>query len=88
VSGRAPVEIRELHPLVVHPAHQLQGIGTAIVQNFETQVQGRGAATIRLGTDDEDNLTSLGGVDLYPDILMAKRVGSFLPAGDDGRRHG
>jgi aminoglycoside 6'-N-acetyltransferase I len=59
----------ELHPLVVHPAHQLQGIGTALVQDFETQVRARGATTIWLGTDDEDNLTSLGGADLYPDVL-------------------
>ena len=118
----------ELHPLVVHPAHQLQGIGTALVQDFETQVRARGATTIWLGTDDADNLTSLGGADLYPDvleraskirnlrghpygfyqnlgyvivgilpdangpgkpdILMAKRVGSFSPLGDDGQPRG
>lgn len=29
----------------------------------------RGAHTLYLGTDDEANLTSLGGVDLYPDVL-------------------
>ena len=114
----------ELHPLVVRPGHQLQGIGTALVKDFETQVRARGATTIWLGTDDEDQLTSLGGADLYPDvlgrastirnlrnhpyefylklgyvivgilpdangpgkpdILMAKRVGSFSPTGDDG----
>ncbi|MGH2619027.1 MAG: GNAT family N-acetyltransferase [Anaerolineales bacterium] len=116
----------ELHPLVVHPAYQLQGIGTALVKDFETLVRARGATTIWLGTDDEDNLTSLGGADLYPnvlervsairnlsghpyefylklgyvivgvfpdangpgkpDILMAKRVGSFPSAGDDGQQ--
>jgi len=59
----------ELHPLVVHPAHQLQGIGTALVADFETRVRARGATTIWLGTDDEYNLTSLGGADLYPDVL-------------------
>jgi aminoglycoside 6'-N-acetyltransferase I len=32
-------------------------------------VRARGATTIWLGTDDEDNLTSLGGADLYPDVL-------------------
>lgn len=114
----------ELHPLVVHPAHQRQGIGTALVKDFETLVRARGATTIWLGTDDEANLTSLGGGDLYPnvlervsairninrhpyefyqklgyvivgafpdangpgkpDILMAKRIGSFSPADGDG----
>ena len=59
----------ELHPLVVHPAHQLQGIGTALVKDFETLVRARGATTIWLGTDDEANLTSLGGADLYPNVL-------------------
>jgi aminoglycoside 6'-N-acetyltransferase I len=113
---------------VVHPAHQLQGIGTALVQDFETQVRARGATTIWLGTDDEDNLTSLGGADLYPDvleraskirnlrshpfgfyqklgyaivgilpdangpgkpdILMAKRVGSFQPGRNDRQQDG
>jgi len=31
----------------------------------------RGGSTIYLGTDDENGRTSLGGVDLYPDPLMA-----------------
>ena len=114
----------ELHPLVVHPAHQLQGIGTALVKDFEALVRARGATTIWLGTDDEANLSSLGGADLYPnvlerasairnlsghpygfyqklgyvivgvipdangpgkpDILMAKRIGSFSSADGDG----
>jgi aminoglycoside 6'-N-acetyltransferase I len=118
----------ELHPLVVQPGHQLQGIGTALVKDFETQVRARGATTIWLGTDDEHNLTSLGGTDLYPDvlekastirnlrshpyefylklgyvivgilpdangpgkpdILMAKRVGSFQPERNDRQLHG
>lgn len=118
----------ELHPLVVQPGHQLRGIGTALVRDFETQVRARGAMTIWLGTDDEDKLTSLGGVDLYPDvlerastirnlrnhpyrfylklgyvivgvlpdangpgkpdILMAKRVGTFSPLADDGQPRG
>jgi aminoglycoside 6'-N-acetyltransferase I len=55
----------ELHPLVVQPAHQRQGIGRALVADFEQQVAARGGLTIILGSDDEDGMTSLAGVDLY-----------------------
>lgn len=58
----------ELHPLVVHPTHQRQGIGRALVADFETQVKARGALAIRLGSDDEDDMTSLSGVDLYENL--------------------
>lgn len=58
----------ELHPLVVNPAEQRKGIGRALVAEFEREVQARGALAIRLGTDDEDNMTSLGGADLYVDL--------------------
>jgi aminoglycoside 6'-N-acetyltransferase I len=61
----------ELHPLAVHPDWQGQGIGAALVRDFEAQVAARGASTIFLGSDDEDNLTSLAGRDLYPDVLGA-----------------
>ena len=59
----------ELHPLVVRPDSQRQGVGRALVADFEAQVAKRGGHTVRLGTDDENNRTSLGGVDLYPDVL-------------------
>jgi len=59
----------ELHPLVVHPRYQGMGIGTALVRDLETLVRQRGAVTIFLGTDDESELTSLGGRDLYPNVL-------------------
>jgi aminoglycoside 6'-N-acetyltransferase I len=58
----------ELHPLVVHPDHQKQGIGRALVTDFEQQVKRRGGLTIRLGSDDEDNMTSLSGADLYSNL--------------------
>lgn len=61
----------ELHPLAVHPNWQGQGIGAALVRDFEALVAARGASTILLGSDDEDNLTSLAGRDLYPDVLGA-----------------
>ncbi|MGO9601807.1 MAG: GNAT family N-acetyltransferase [Candidatus Binataceae bacterium] len=56
----------EIHPLVVRPDLQGSGIGRALVTDFERQVADRGAETIFLGTDDEQGMTSLGGVDLYP----------------------
>jgi len=59
----------ELHPLVVHIDHQRKGIGRALVADLETQVSKRGGITIYLGTDDEDNMTTLGGTDLYPDVI-------------------
>jgi aminoglycoside 6'-N-acetyltransferase I len=59
----------ELHPLVVRPDRQRQGIGRALVADLEAQVRARGAITLWLGTDDEDNMTTLAGVDLYPNVL-------------------
>ncbi len=58
----------ELHPLVIAPAHQGQGIGRALVADLERLVRDRGGLTLQLGTDDEDNQTTLGGVDLYPTV--------------------
>ena len=55
----------ELHPLAVKPARQREGIGTALVRDFEQQVKARGGLTIQLGSDDEDGMTSLAHTDLY-----------------------
>jgi aminoglycoside 6'-N-acetyltransferase I len=59
----------ELHPLVVRQDCQRQGVGRTLVADFERQVADRGGHTIRLGTDDENCRTTLGGVDIYPDVL-------------------
>jgi aminoglycoside 6'-N-acetyltransferase I len=59
----------ELHPLVVRPDWQGQGIGRALVADFEAQVRGRGGLTIWLGTDDEDGQTTLSGENLFPNVL-------------------
>jgi len=32
-------------------------------------VRDRGGLTLQLGTDDVDNMTTLGGVDVYPGVL-------------------
>jgi aminoglycoside 6'-N-acetyltransferase I len=58
----------ELHPLVVRPELQGRGIGRTLVRDLEQQVQARGGLTIMLGTDDEDDMTTLAGIDLYPDV--------------------
>jgi aminoglycoside 6'-N-acetyltransferase I len=60
----------ELHPLVVAPAQQRQGIGRALARDFEQRVAARGGLTIFLGTDDPLQQTTLGGVELYPDVLL------------------
>jgi aminoglycoside 6'-N-acetyltransferase I len=59
----------ELHPLVVASEQRRRGIGRALVEDLETQVRARGGMTIYLGTDDENGMTSLSGVDLYPDLF-------------------
>lgn len=59
----------ELHPLVVRPDRQRQGIGRALVADLERLARERGVDTIYVGTDDEDGRTNLSGVDLYPDVL-------------------
>ena len=58
----------ELHPLAVQPNMQTQGIGRALVVDFEEQVYARGGLTITLGSDDVDNMTSLSDVDLYENL--------------------
>ena len=59
----------ELHPLVVRADRRTQGIGRALVRDLEQQVARRGGTTLFLGSDDEDSRTSVGGVDIYPDVL-------------------
>jgi aminoglycoside 6'-N-acetyltransferase I len=58
----------ELHPLVVDPANQGRGVGCSLVADLEAQVRARGGTVIYLGSDDEDNMTSLSGIDLYPNV--------------------
>lgn len=59
----------ELHPLAVNPAAQRKGVGRALVGDLEARVKERGGLTLWVGTDDEDNQTSLAGVDLYPNVF-------------------
>ena len=59
----------ELHPMVVRRDLRGRGIGRALVEELATQARAAGAFTLTLGTDDENNRTTLGGIDLYPGVL-------------------
>ncbi|MGH7501613.1 MAG: GNAT family N-acetyltransferase [Longimicrobiales bacterium] len=59
----------ELHPLAVRRDVQGRGVGRLLVSHLEAEVRRRGCVTLYLGTDDVANLTSIGGVDLYPGVL-------------------
>ncbi len=59
----------EIHPLVVRPSRQGGGAGRRLVRDFEDLVRKRGGLTIWVGADDEDDMTTLAGVDLYPNVL-------------------
>ncbi|HYR10626.1 MAG TPA: GNAT family N-acetyltransferase [Longimicrobium sp.] len=63
----------ELHPLVVHPDHRGRGVGRALVELLADAGRQAGAFTLWVGTDDEAQMTSLGGVDLYPGLLEKLR---------------
>ena len=74
----------ELHPLAVDERHRRQGVGRALVHDLERLVEARGALTLWLGSDDEHDETSVGGVDLYADvpgtIRDLKKLGGEHPA--------
>jgi aminoglycoside 6'-N-acetyltransferase I len=59
----------ELHPLVVREDLRRRGVGRALVADLEERVRERGGLTLWLGSDDESGMTTLYGVDLYPDVL-------------------
>lgn len=59
----------ELHPLAVDPDFHGQGIGRLLVNDLEAQVLQKGGLSIMLGSDDQNNMTSLSGVDLYDNLL-------------------
>lgn len=59
----------QIHPLAVHPGYQGRGIGRALVIDLEEIVRKRGGTTIYLGTDDEDQMTNISQINLYPNVL-------------------
>lgn len=70
IGGRPEYDgnVWELHPMVVRADQRHKGIGRALVADLEAQVRARGGLTIMLGTDDEDDMTTLGGADLYTNL--------------------
>jgi aminoglycoside 6'-N-acetyltransferase I len=63
----------ELHPLVVAESRRRQGIGRALVHDLEGLLEVQGALTLWLGSDDENDETSLSGIDIYADVAGAIR---------------
>lgn len=57
----------ELHPLCVDVTRRGHGIGRALIERLEQEVARLKGLTIYLGTDDENDLTSLAGQDMYAD---------------------
>lgn len=53
---------------MVEPNHRNRGIGTMLVKDLEAQVRMRNGITIYVGSDDENGMTSLAGVDLYDNL--------------------
>ena len=46
-----------------------RGIGAALVEDLARLARGRGGLTLWVGSDDEDDMTSLAGVDLYDGLF-------------------
>jgi aminoglycoside 6'-N-acetyltransferase I len=59
----------ELHPLVVDPDCQGQGVGRALVQALGARARDEGYLALWLGADDDFAGTSLAGVPLFPQAL-------------------
>ena len=78
----------ELHPIVVGGAWHGRGVGRALVLRLGEELRSRGALTLVVGSDDEANLTSLGGTDLYPNVLAKLAVIENLQRYPLGFYHG
>jgi len=59
----------ELHPIVVRDGYRRRGLGSILLSDFEKRVAELGAVTVWLGTDDEDGMTTISGIDLYSDVF-------------------
>lgn len=59
----------EIQPVVVRKENQRKGIGKILIRTLEKVIAPRGGITIILGTQDENNSTSLSGKDIYNDIF-------------------
>ena len=62
-------DVWELHPMVVDERYRRRGIGRMLVLELERRLRERGVLALYLGTDDEDERTSIGGVEVFPGVL-------------------
>jgi aminoglycoside 6'-N-acetyltransferase I len=71
IGGRPEYDghVWQVHPLVVRADRRHAGVGRALVADLERLAGERGGLTLWVGSDDVTDMTSLGGVDLYPDPL-------------------
>jgi aminoglycoside 6'-N-acetyltransferase I len=69
----------ELHPLVVAPGYQRQGVGKRLIQALEGKARDAGALTLYLGSDDDFGGTTAFGADLYSDTSFLLRELVPLP---------
>lgn len=61
----------EIHPLVVAPDRQREGIGSALLSALEARARAEGVATLFLGSDDDYGGTTLFGRDIWSNVLGA-----------------
>lgn len=59
----------ELHPLVVDEKYRSQGIGTKLCLALEEILKEKGCLTIYLGSDDENDSTTLSNTNLFQDTF-------------------